>query len=48
MGFRPTCVFGVRAEWVRGEELLAAACLQSQPAWMEDHRSAKWDSSVTC
>jgi len=40
MGFSGTCVFELRAEWKRvyedgSEEVVASACLQSEPDWME-------------
>merc|ERR1712212_121721 len=43
MGFSATCVFDLRAEWKRlyddgSEEVIASACLRSEPGWMEEHR----------
>jgi len=40
MGFSGACVFELRAEWKRvyedgSEEVVASACLQSEPDWME-------------
>ena len=45
MGFTGTCVFDLLAEWKRPsedglEEVLASACLRSEPGWMEEHRES--------
>ena len=45
MGFTGTCVFDLLVEWKRlsqdgpdvSEEVLASACLRSEPRWMEEH-----------
>ena len=43
MSFSGTCVFDLQAKWVRVyedgfQEVVAEACLQSEPGWMEFHR----------
>merc|ERR1719500_1978505 len=45
MGFTGTCVFDLKAKWVRVyedgfQEVVAEACLQSEPGWMEFHRES--------
>ena len=45
MGFTGACVFDLKAKWVRvyedgSQEVVAEACLQSEPGWMEFHRES--------
>ena len=45
MSFSGTCVFDLQAKWVRVyedgfQEVVAEACLQSEPGWMEFHRES--------